>query len=59
MLQKWKHQIKETGKIFYYDELPINWKDSNDLEINSEEAKRAYKFGRKHTSLIYLLRGIL
>ena len=59
MLQKWKHQIKETGKIFYYDELPINWKDSNDLEINSEEAKRAYKFGRKHTPLIYLLRGIL
>lgn len=59
MLQRWKHQLKETGKIFYYDELPAKWENNNDLEINSEEAKRAYKFGRKHTPLIYLLRGIL
>ena len=59
MLQRWKHQSKETGKIFYYDDLPNEWKDNNDLEINSEEARRAYKLGRKHTPLIYLLRGML
>lgn len=58
MLQRWKLKKIETGIIFDYDELEDEWTDT-DLELGSEAAEIAYRFGRKHTPFTHLLRGIL
>lgn len=47
----------ETGKIFYYDDLPDVWTD-NRLEVNDKAAK-AYKIGSKHSAGTHLLRALL
>ena len=58
MLQRWQGKKIETGVIFNYDELEDEWKDT-DLEVKGDTAKAAYKFGRKHSPLTHLLRGLL
>lgn len=57
MLNRWLHRISETGKIFYYEELCRE--GENALGTQSVAVDKAYKFGRKHTPLTHLLRGIL
>lgn len=58
ILKRWLGKRVETGVVFNYDELDTAWKD-NDLELNDAAAEAAYKFGRKHTPLTHLLRGLL
>ena len=58
MLQRWLGKRIDTGVIFHYDELEEEWQDT-DLELGSEAAEAAYRFGRKHTPLTHLLRGLL
>ena len=58
MLQRWQGKKIETGVIFNYDELEDEWTDT-DLEVKGDTAKAAYKFGRKHSPLTHLLRGLL
>lgn len=58
MLECWKGKKCETGVIFNYDDLEDAWKD-NSLEIDDKSVRNAYKFGRRHTPLTHLLRGIL
>lgn len=58
MLKKWFNKKIDTGKIYMYDDLPEQWND-NDLEIGNKNIENAYKFGRKHTPLTHLLRGLL
>lgn len=60
MLQRWmpNGRKKETGKVFCYEDLDGEWKDSNP-EVGSAGAKAAYRFGGRHTPLTHLLRGIL
>lgn len=58
VLQRWKGKKLETGKVYYYDDLP----DSNESVQRTDEtssAPFAYKFGLKHTPLTHLLRGLL
>lgn len=58
MLQRWKGKKVETGKVYYYDELP----ESNESAERTDEtssAPRAYKFGLHHSPLTHLLRGLL
>ena len=58
MLQRWKGKCLETGKVYYYEELP----DSNESDQRTDEtsfAPNAYKFGLQHTPLTHLLRGLL
>lgn len=58
MLQRWKGKKLETGKVYYYDELP----DSNESSLRTDEtdnAPQAYKFGLRHSPLTHLLRGLL
>ncbi|MBR5683118.1 MAG: glycosyltransferase [Ruminococcus sp.] len=58
MLQRWQGKKLETGVIYNYDELEDEWTDT-DLEVKGDTAKAAYKFGRKHSPLTHLLRGLL
>ena len=58
MMKRWMGKKIDTGVIFHYDELEEEWTDT-DLELGSEAAEAAYKFGRKHTPLTHLLRGML
>ena len=58
ILRRWFGLCRDAGRIFNYDDLPTTW-DSTDLELNSLKLEKAYKFGRKHTPLTHLLRGIL
>ena len=58
MLQRWLHKVKETGKIYHYEDLKEKWV-TNDLEVVNDSVRKAYKIGKTHTPLIYLLRGIL
>ncbi|MBR0081784.1 MAG: hypothetical protein IJP98_03470 [Clostridia bacterium] len=58
MLQRWMGKKIDTGVIFRYDELEEEWTDT-DLELGSEAAEAAYQFGKKHTPLTHLLRGVL
>lgn len=57
MLNRWLHRIQDIGKIFFYDNL------SQEREVKGESQSKtidkAYRFGRKHTPLTHLLRGIL
>lgn len=58
MLQRWKGKGLETGKVYYYDDLP----DSNESAQRTDEtenAPQAYKFGLRHSPLTHLLRGLL
>ena len=57
ILNCWLHKNNETGKIFYYDDLCQDGK--NVSEAQSNMMNKAYKFGRKHTPVTHLLRGIL
>lgn len=58
ILQHWLGKKEETGIVFKYDELDLEWKD-NSLEIEDKKTEAAYRFGQKHTPLTHLLRGIL
>ena len=58
ILNRWRGSKAETGVIYNYDELEIAW-ENNDLELENKADEKAYKFGRKHTPLTHLLRGIL
>ena len=58
MMKRWMGKKIDTGVIFHYDELEEEWTDT-DLELGSEAAEAVYKFGRKHTPLTHLLRGML
>lgn len=58
MLQRWMGKKIETGVIYHYKELEDEWTDT-DLELGSEVAEAAYKFGQKHTPITHLLRGLL
>lgn len=58
ILNRWKGKKCETGVCYNYDELEDAWVD-NSLEIDDKSVQKAYKFGRKHTPLTHLLRGIL
>lgn len=58
LLQRWKGRKMETGVIYNYDELP----DCNESENRVDEstyAKKAYRFGSKHSPLTHLLRALL
>ena len=58
MLQRWKGKQIDTGKVYYYDELP----ESNESSERTDEtyyAPKAYKFGLRHTPFTRLLRGLL
>ena len=58
MLQRWKGKKLETGKVYYYEELP----ESNESDQRTDEtgfAPRAYRFGLQHSPLTHLLRGLL
>lgn len=58
MLQRWMGKKINTGVIFHYDDLMDEWTDTS-LELDSEAAEVAYKFGKKHTPFTHLLRGLL
>ncbi len=58
LMQRWMWKKIETGVIYQYDELPNAWADTN-LELESNLAESAYKYGRKHTPFTHLMRGIL
>lgn len=58
LLKRWMGKKNEIGTIFHYDDLEDEW-STNDLEVESKTAQKAYKFGRKHTPLTHILRGIL
>lgn len=58
IMKRWFSSQVQTGKIFDYNDLPIEW-ENNDLEINSNSGNKAYKIGRKHTPFTHLLRGVL
>lgn len=55
LLKKRIGTIKETGKIFQYNELPEDW-TNNDLEVNSAIIERLYKIGSKDRPIKHLLR---
>ncbi len=58
MLDCWKGKKCETGVPYVYDELDDVWEDMS-LEIDDKSVQNAYKFGRRHTPLTHLLRGLL
>ncbi|MER2080981.1 MAG: hypothetical protein ABS876_05595 [Ruminococcus sp.] len=58
MMQRWMGKRIDTGVLFHYDELEEEWTDTG-LELGSEAAEAAYKFGKRHTPFTHLLRGIL
>lgn len=58
MLRRWFNSREDTGRVFYYSELPQEW-ESTDLELNSERIEKIYRLGGKHTPLTHLLRGLL
>lgn len=58
ILQRWLGKRVETGVIYHYEELEVEWKET-DSEFGSGVEETAYKIGRKHTPLTHLLRGIL
>lgn len=57
MLKKWMGNKEEVGKIFYYDDLCAE--GENIIPEETSVVSTAYKFGRKHTPLTHLLRGLL
>lgn len=58
ILQRWMGKKVETGVVFKYDDLEDEWADT-DLELSSSAAEAAYRFGRKHTPVTHLMRGLL
>ena len=58
MMQRWMGKKIDTGVIYHHDELEDEWTDT-DLELGSEAAEAAYRFGRKHTPFTHLMRGLL
>lgn len=57
LVKRWLGKKVQTGIIYNYDELDVEWTD-NDLEV-SQSFERAYQIGGKHTPLMHLLRGVL
>ncbi len=57
MLKRFFGKKIETGKIFYYDDLPESWLN-NDLEVGGKAAK-AYRIGSRHSAGTHLLRAML
>lgn len=58
MLKRWFNKKIDTGVIFNYDDLPLEWED-NSLELTGKSIKKAYKFGAKHTPLTHIIRKVL
>lgn len=58
LLKRWFGSKEEIGKIYNYDDLDTEWKDS-DVEIEGKALRKAYKIGEKHTAETHLLRGLL
>jgi hypothetical protein len=58
ILQRWTGKKIDTGIIYHYDDLDIEWRD-NDPELGSAKAETVYKIGGRHTPLTHLLRGLL
>lgn len=58
ILDCWKLKKVKTGVIYNYDDLEDAW-TNNSLEIDDKAIQNAYKFGRQHTPLTHLLRGLL
>lgn len=58
ILQRWLGKKIETGIVYRYDELDMEWR-SNDLEVENAAVEKAYRIGGKHTPLTHLLRGLL
>lgn len=58
LLQCWKGKNIETGVIYNYDELP-DCNESEDRVDETVNARKAYRFGGKHSPLTHLLRGLL
>jgi len=58
MLMRWFNRKIDTGKVYYYEQLPEKWTD-DDLEVGHCGIARAYRFGQRHTPLTHLLRGML
>lgn len=57
MLKRHFDRKVETGSIFEYDNLPLEWTDS-DLEVGKSTA-RLYRWGSHKSSFIYLMRKFL
>lgn len=58
MLKRWFSKNIDTGVIFNYDDLPLEWEDDS-LEITNKTINKAYKLGAKHTPTTHLFRKIL
>lgn len=58
LLQRWKGKSIDTGLIFNYEDLPDST-ESNSRIDESQNAKRAYRIGAKHSPLTHLLRALL
>lgn len=57
MLNCWLRRGRNVGRVYHYDDL-----NSEEEGIQSTEGlaiNKAYQFGRKHTPLTHLLRGLL
>lgn len=57
LLKKWLHKTKETGTIYYYEDL----EEQNGIQTvkDTSSVGRLYKLGAKHSPTIELLRLIL
>lgn len=61
MLKRWLSSKKRTGLVYKYEEL-LNIDTPTTVstnEVSSGIVSKLYKIGKKKTSLIYILRGIL
>ncbi len=58
MLKRWFNKKIDTGVIFNYDDLLLDW-DDNSLELTGKTINQAYKLGAKHTPTTHLIRKIL
>lgn len=59
LLKKRLRRIKNVGKIYSWDELPVEWTDSGNLEVGSRLIEKLYKIGSKESSMKHMLRKAL
>ena len=57
VLKSWFSRSSDTGVIYYDSELEDAW-ETGDYEV-SDNLKKVYKFGGKHSAFTHVLRGIL
>lgn len=57
LLKRWLHQTKETGTIYYYDEL----EEQNGIQEVQDTASvgKLYSLGTKHSPIVEILRKVL